>query len=193
MNVKNISLKDDASYQLIYKDYENHLIFSVLPEDSIQLVIANGDTLINNHRIFQFIPTAMDELAEIRIETLKGLVQEFQLPIEALPQAKLHLGDSYGGEIELAYLLLNPGLFIDFGSNSQLPYIFPITSDLTLIFAKGKSKKLAINGNAFSQKQLKQLQKLSIGDKLTFNNVFSSCDFCLTNQVDATISFTIVE
>lgn len=178
---------------VLYRQLYNLIEFRSATNDSIVKVLIENDTVQRHVNTFFIVPDLSHETIDITAITLKGDSTFFTLEVIDFPKLELMLGDKKAGDLSRSYLLENPGLLYDIPMDSRLPFIYPVKSDLLIINKRGKEKLVKINGNAFSEKQMKQLAKLQSGETLVFKNSISSCSTCLDSRVEAELKFQLVD
>lgn len=178
---------------VLYRQLYNLIEFRSATNDSIVKVLIENDTVQRHVNTFFIVPDLSHETIDITAITLKGDSTFFTLEVIDFPKLELMLGDKKAGDLSRSYLLENPGLLYDIPMDSRLPFIYPVKSDLLIINKRGKEKLVKINGNAFSEKQMKQLAKLQSGETLIFKNSISSCSTCLDSRVEAELKFQLVD
>jgi|GEM_PF-6064441 len=192
LEIRNTSL-ENPDEALLYRQLYNLIEFKSASKDSIVKVLIENDTVQRHINTFFIVPEADHQSIDISAITLEGDTIVFTLDVKDFPKPDLMLGDQKSGNLSKAFLLQNPGLLYDFPTDSKLPFIYPVKSDLVIINKKGKEKLIKINGNAFSEKQMKQLSKLEIGETLIFKNSISSCPTCLDSRVEAELTFRLID
>lgn len=192
LEIRNTSL-ENPDEALLYRQLYNLIEFKSASKDSIVKVLIENDTVQRHINTFFIVPEADHHSIDISAITLEGDTIVFTLDVKDFPKPDLMLGDQKSGNLSKAFLLQNPGLLYDFPTDSKLPFIYPVKSDLVIINKKGKEKLIKINGNAFSEKQMKQLSKLEIGETLIFKNSISSCPTCLDSRVEAELTFRLID
>lgn len=178
---------------VLYRQLYNLIEFRSATNDSKVKVLIENDTVQRHVNTFFIVPDLSHETIDITAITLKGDSTFFTLEVIDFPKLELMLGDKKAGDLSRSYLLENPGLLYDIPMDSRLPFIYPVKSDLLIINKRGKEKLVKINGNAFSEKQMKQLAKLQSGETLVFKNSISSCSTCLDSRVEAELKFQLVD
>lgn len=192
LELRNTTL-EHPDQPVLYRQLYNLIEFRSATNDSIVKVLIEYDTVQRHVNTFFIVPDLSHETIDITAITLKGDSTVFTLEVIDFPKLDLMLGEKKAGDLSRSYLLENPGLLYDIPTDSRLPFIYPVKSDLVIINKKGKEKLMKINGNAFSEKQMKQLAKLQSGETLVFKNSISSCPTCLDSRVEAELKFQLVD
>lgn len=192
LELRNTTL-EHPDQPVLYRQLYNLIEFRSATNDSIVKVLIENDTVQRHVNTFFIVPDLSHETIDITAITLKGDSTVFTLEVLDFPKLDLMLGEKKAGDLSISYLLENPGLLYDIPMDSRLPFIYPVKSDLLIINKRGKEKLVKINGNAFSEKQMKQLAKLQSGETLVFKNSISSCSTCLDSRVEAELKFQLVD
>lgn len=177
---------DVRNYSLI-QPYENiayrgvlNLIDVVGFESHETLLVSNSDTMQKVNGFFSYVP-----LSNFGIDTLEFFVDGkfwtmILFELETLENPTVNFGEKKNGShIQYDYLLSNPGLQVSYSPQLYIPDFYVTSCELiiTKFTKKGeKEMKMQINGNAFSDSQLKKLRKLNSRATLWFKSIALSTE-----------------
>lgn len=181
--------------KIAYSNFFNELEIKGMDMNPSVVVISNNALISIQNYSFFYSPHDSIEYDTLKVLNGNNQVGEVVMKIESLNLPKVYLGDLKGTVVKREYLLSNPGLQVTYEPQLFIPHFYVVWCEMSIIKPGKKEMEMIINGNAFSDKQLKQLSKLKAGDVLQFKTVrFSEAiDSEGTDILEINLKLTLVD
>lgn len=146
-------------------------------------------------RYFIFLATVFSSLILFGQTDEQNTYYIFSNSAENMPleEPKVYFGDLRDSIITREYLLSNPGLIVSYDPAQEIPFSYVSSCELAIIKEKGDQDDMTIYGNAFSDKQLRKLNRLKAGNILLFKSASISCPSCDNNLVDINLKLVLAD